>query len=151
MRTLIVLVLVLALVAATVAASPMVAMAEPLGKPPPAEVVGDPAGDALGDLILYFSLPSLIIWALSSMGRSGRRTTYTCTARRPVGTRRSRAISQVVKIAVTLCDEGKCRVYGSKKDLQDDHVYPWSLGGRSDDPNNIQLLCGYHNRLKGNR
>jgi 5-methylcytosine-specific restriction endonuclease McrA len=68
-----------------------------------------------------------------------------------VGTRRSRAISQDVKIAVTLRDEGKWRVYGSKKDLQYDHVYPWSLGGRSDDPNNIQLLCGYHNRLKGNR
>ena len=66
-------------------------------------------------------------------------------------TRRSRTIPQDVKIAVTLRDEGKCRVCGSTKDLQYDHIYPWSLGGSSDDPNNIQLLCGYHNRLKGVR
>ena len=151
MRTLIVLVLVLALMAATVAASPTVAMAEPLGEPPPAEGVGAPVEAALGGLIFYFALPFLIIWALSSMSRSRRRTTYTRTATRPVVRRRSRTIPQDVKIAVTLRDEGKCRVCGSKEGLQYDHIYPWSLGGSSDDPNNIQLLCGYHNRLKGNR
>ena len=137
---------VFALIAAIVTGSPLVAMADPLGEPPPAEVVGDPAGDALGALILWFALPFVIIWALGSMGRSRRRTTYTRTVRR-----HSRTIPQDVKIAVTLRDGGKCRVCGSKKDLQYDHIYPWSLGGRSDDPNNIQLLCGYHNRLKGNR
>lgn len=145
------LVLVPALMAATVAASPMVAIAEPLGKPPPVEVVGDPVNDALGGLILFFALPFLIIWALSSMGRSRRRTTYTRTATRPVVRRHSRTIPQDVKIAVALRDEGNCRVCGSKKGLQYDHIYPWSLGGRSDDSNNIQLLCGYHNRLKGDR
>ena len=64
--------------------------------------------------------------------------------------RQSRHIPQDVKIAVTLRDGGKCRVCGSKERLQYDHIYPWSLGGRSDDPNNIQLLCGYHDRLKSN-
>ena len=68
-----------------------------------------------------------------------------------VVTRPSRTIPQDVKIAVSARDGGKCRVCGSTKDLQYDHIYPWSLGGRSDDPDNIQLLCGYHNRLKSNR
>jgi len=55
-----------------------------------------------------------------------------------------------VKIAVSVRDEGKCRICGSTKDLQYDHIIPWSRGGSSTDPDNIQLLCGYHNRLKRN-
>jgi hypothetical protein len=63
----------------------------------------------------------------------------------------SRTIPQDVKIAVTLRDGGRCRICGSTKDLQYDHIIPYSKGGRSDDANNIQLLCGYHNRLKSDR
>jgi 5-methylcytosine-specific restriction endonuclease McrA len=63
----------------------------------------------------------------------------------------SRTIPQDVKIAVSVRDGGKCRICGSTKDLQYDHIIPYSKGGRSDDPNNIQLLCGYHNRLKRDR
>jgi len=63
----------------------------------------------------------------------------------------SRTIPQDVKIAVSVRDGGKCRICRSTKDLQYDHIIPWSKGGPSDDPNNIQLLCGYHNRLKRDR
>lgn len=151
MRGLIAVLVFLAFGTVIMAGAPMVAMAEPLGEPPPVEVVGDPVNDAIGGLIFLFALPFLIIWALSSMSRSRRRTTYTRTVRRPVVKRHSRTIPQGVKIAVAHRDGGKCRVCGSQKDLQYDHIYPWSLGGRSEDPDNIQLLCGYHNRLKGNR
>jgi hypothetical protein len=65
--------------------------------------------------------------------------------------RHPRSIPQDVKIAVSVRDGGKCRMCGSTKGLQYDHIIPWSKGGPSDDPNNIQLLCGYHNRLKSNR
>ena len=153
MRNLIAVLAVWALVIGMGAVSPEVAVAEPLGEPPPADVVGDPANDALGALVLWLALPFLIICALSSMGRSRRRTTNTRTVRQPEvrmtlrsrslprdvkftvqNTRRSRTIPQDVKIAVTLRDEGKCRVCGSKKDLQYDHIYPWSLGGAPTNP-----------------
>ena len=32
------------------------------------------------------------------------------------------------------------------KFLEYDHVKPWALGGKSDDPDNIRLLCSAHNR-----
>jgi len=63
----------------------------------------------------------------------------------------SRHIPQDVKIAVSARDGGKCRICGSRRDLQYDHIVPYSKGGSSTDPNNIQLLCGYHNRLKRDR
>jgi hypothetical protein len=31
--------------------------------------------------------------------------------------------------------------------LEWDHIYPWALGGRSDDADNIRLLCRAHNKL----
>jgi HNH endonuclease len=60
-------------------------------------------------------------------------------------------IPQDVKIAVSVRDGGKCRVCGSAYDLQYDHIIPNSLGGSSDDVDNIQLLCGRCNRRKSNR
>ena len=63
----------------------------------------------------------------------------------------SRSIPQWVKIAVATRDGGKCRRCGSAYDLQYDHIIPFSRGGKSDDVNNIQLLCGRCNRLKSNR
>jgi 5-methylcytosine-specific restriction endonuclease McrA len=35
--------------------------------------------------------------------------------------------------------------------LHYNHIVPYSRGGRSDDVNNIQLLCAKHNLRKGNR
>lgn len=63
----------------------------------------------------------------------------------------SRTVPQAVKRAVAARDAGSCRKCGSKTDLQYDHVVPYSLGGRSDDPSNIQLLCGRCNRRKSNK
>lgn len=124
--------------------------------------------------IRSFLLVRSILWVLAfgaglfaaSTGRSGvallvlfvlvadiGRTVARITAPRSFARPRphARTIPQDVKVAVAVRDGGKCRVCGSTKDLQYDHIYPWSLGGRSDDPDNIQLLCGYHNRLKSNR
>ncbi len=68
----------------------------------------------------------------------------------PMGERNSRYIPQDVRIAVAARDGGRCRMpgCGSTDDLHYDHVIPWSKGG-ANTVNNIQLLCGYHNRLKG--
>jgi HNH endonuclease len=63
----------------------------------------------------------------------------------------SGSIPQWVKIAVATRDGGKCRRCGSAHDLQYDHIILYSRGGRSDDVNNIQLLCGRCDRLKSNR
>lgn len=68
-----------------------------------------------------------------------------------VRVRDSRTIPQSVKIAVSARDGGRCRMCGSREDLQYDHIFPWSRGGSSTDPNNIQLLCGRHNRAKSDR
>lgn len=57
-----------------------------------------------------------------------RRDGYRCAYRAPHGTR--------------------CR---SKAGLQFDHIVPWALGGPSDDPANIRLLCRAHNRLEARR
>jgi 5-methylcytosine-specific restriction endonuclease McrA len=56
-----------------------------------------------------------------------------------------------VKIAVAIRDEGRCVECGADDDLQYDHIIPFSRGGLSDDPDNIQLLCGSCNQSKGNR
>jgi 5-methylcytosine-specific restriction endonuclease McrA len=89
-----------------------------------------------------------LFWIMSrSDRRRGRRVKL-----RPLGSRTSsRTIPQDVKIAVSVRDGGKCRICGSTKGLHYDHIVPYSLGGRSDDPDNIQLLCARHNLRKGNR
>ena len=66
----------------------------------------------------------------------------------PTGERNSRSIPQDVKIAVAVRDGGRCRQCGSTQELHYDHVIPWSKGG-ANTVNNIQLLCGSHNRAKG--
>ena len=42
-------------------------------------------------------------------------------------------------------------IHGAQKDLHFDHIIPWSKGGSSDDPKNIQLLCGKHNIGKSDK
>ena len=60
-----------------------------------------------------------------------------------------RNIPQKIKEIVYKRDNGKCVVCGSKKDLQYDHVIPYSMGGTSKHENNIQLLCAKCNSKKG--
>ena len=45
---------------------------------------------------------------------------------------------------------GKCAICGSTDKLEIDHIIPLNLGG-SHDTSNLQVLCGKHNRKKGNK
>jgi hypothetical protein len=59
-----------------------------------------------------------------------------------------RVIPTSVKVAVWKRDGGKCVKCGATENLHFDHVIPWSKGGSSTTPENIQLLCGRHNIQK---
>lgn len=66
----------------------------------------------------------------------------------------SRYIPQAIKDTVWQRDGGACSFVSKEGKrcrsihfLEWDHEMPFSLGGRSDDPNNIRLLCRSHNRL----
>ena len=70
----------------------------------------------------------------------------------------SRRIPTEIKRIVWERDEGRCtykmpdgEIHGAQKDLHFDHIIPWSKGGSSDDPKNIQLLCGKHNIGKSDK
>lgn len=45
-------------------------------------------------------------------------------------------------------DGGRCVKCGSQERLEFDHIIPLAKGG-SNTERNIQLLCEYHNRMKG--
>lgn len=45
-------------------------------------------------------------------------------------------------------DGGRCRNCGATSELQFDHIIPVALGGSSE-PENLQILCGPCNRMKG--
>jgi hypothetical protein len=62
----------------------------------------------------------------------------------------SRYISDPVKQEVFERDGGQCVKCGSTRDLQYDHVIPYSRGG-SNTAANMQLLCGDCNRAKSNK
>ena len=70
----------------------------------------------------------------------------------------SRRIPTEVKRIVFERDNGKCsyvmpngKICGVAKDLHFDHIIPWSKGGSSTDPKNIQILCGKHNLNKSDK
>ncbi|ODU53692.1 MAG: hypothetical protein BGO01_13115 [Armatimonadetes bacterium 55-13] len=62
-----------------------------------------------------------------------------------------RLIPTQVKLKVYKRDGGKCVRCGSTENLHFDHILPFSLGGSSTNPENIQLLCQSHNLSKSNR
>jgi len=59
-----------------------------------------------------------------------------------------RVIPTWVKVEVWKRDKGRCAICGAEDDLHFDHIIPWSKGGSSTTPDNIQLLCARHNLQK---
>ncbi len=77
-------------------------------------------------------------------------------ARRRPSSARSRRVPNWVRQAVRKRDEGRCafvdaqgRQCCGRDFLEFDHVVPWALGGPSNDPGNIRLLCRTHNQHLG--
>jgi len=60
----------------------------------------------------------------------------------------ARLIPTSVKLEVWKRDKGQCQKCGSKDNLHFDHIIPFSRGGSSITPQNIQLLCARHNIQK---
>jgi 5-methylcytosine-specific restriction endonuclease McrA len=59
-----------------------------------------------------------------------------------------RLVPSWVKLEVWKRDRGRCAKCGTNSGLHFDHVIPYSKGGSSKDPKNIQILCGSHNLSK---
>jgi hypothetical protein len=61
-----------------------------------------------------------------------------------------RLIPSWVKLEVWKRDQGRCQKQqcGMTSGLHFDHIIPYSKGGSSKDPANIQILCGRHNLSK---
>ncbi|MBI3296597.1 MAG: HNH endonuclease [Elusimicrobia bacterium] len=85
-------------------------------------------------------------WRQRGRGKPGR-----ASNRKPNG--RSRRIPKRVREAVMRRDEGRCayvaedgRRCGATEWLEYDHIKPWALGGSSDDPANVRVLCRAHNQ-----
>lgn len=62
-----------------------------------------------------------------------------------------RLIPTWVKVEIWRRDRGRCTTCGAADGLHYDHILPFSKGGRSDDPKNIQILCARHNLHKSNK
>ena len=62
-----------------------------------------------------------------------------------------RVIPSAVKLEVWKRDKGKCVLCGSQNNLHFDHIIPYSQGGSSKNPKNIQILCAKHNLEKRDR
>lgn len=65
----------------------------------------------------------------------------------------TRRVPEWVRRIVRQRDHDRCSFVSSegvrceeRRLVQFDHIKPWSLGGKSDDPKNIRQLCGAHNR-----
>lgn len=62
-----------------------------------------------------------------------------------------RIIPTWVKLEVWKRDGGKCVQCGATDELHYDHVLPYSKGGTSITPQNVQLLCARHNLQKSDK
>ena len=61
-----------------------------------------------------------------------------------------KGIKKEIKDEVWNRDNGECVECGLKKDLEFDHIIPYSKGG-ADSVNNLQILCRPCNRKKSNK
>lgn len=62
-----------------------------------------------------------------------------------------RLIPTSVRLAVWKRDRGQCAICGSRESLHFDHIIPYSKGGSSLVPENVQILCAKHNLQKKDR
>jgi hypothetical protein len=76
-------------------------------------------------------------------------TDYACRAASPA-LEDDRIVPSWVKLEVWKRDRGRCAypACGATSGLHFDHIIPYSKGGSSKDPANIQILCGRHNLAK---
>lgn len=70
---------------------------------------------------------------------------------REVPLEHNRLIPSKVKLEVWKRDQGRCVKCGSVDNLHFDHLLPFSKGGTSLLPENIQILCARHNLGKGSK
>lgn len=89
-------------------------------------------------------LVDLAIGRLDPVKRAARRVKRvgSVTRRVPWSVRRMVWERDGARCAYRAEDGTRC---SSTRPLQYDHIRPWALGGRSDDPGNIRLLCRAHN------
>ena len=68
----------------------------------------------------------------------------------PTASDDDRLVPSWVKLEVWKRDQGRCAYpsCGATSGLHFDHIIPYSKGGSSKDPANIQILCGRHNLAK---
>lgn len=68
----------------------------------------------------------------------------------PIAEEDDRLVPSWVKLEVWKRDKGRCAYpsCGATSGLHFDHIIPYSKGGSSKDPANIQILCGRHNLAK---
>lgn len=69
----------------------------------------------------------------------------------PKDIHRRRIIPTWVKLEVWKRDAGKCTKCGAEDELHFDHILPFSKGGTSVTPENVQLLCARHNLQKSDK
>lgn len=86
------------------------------------------------------------------------RSTAVAVQTAPPAPAERRRIRRALQIATWQSDGGQCAYVspGGKRceergGLQFDHIQPWALGGRSDDPKNVRLLCFRHNQYLARR
>ena len=72
-------------------------------------------------------------------------------SRRELDLEHNRMIPSWVKLEVWKRDKAKCVQCGSTENLHFDHIIPYSRGGSSLVPENIQILCARHNLEKRDR
>jgi hypothetical protein len=66
----------------------------------------------------------------------------------PAALEDDRLIPSWVKLEVWKRDRGRCVKCDTTSGLHFDHIIPYSRGGSSKDPKNVQILCGRHNLSK---
>ncbi len=99
----------------------------------------------------------LVIAQKDPGARQSRRDTCGTTKRQPTVSTNPRKIPIATKDKVFVRDNGRCTYVGSNgrrcastRALQIDHVKPVAFGGAGT-PDNLRLLCAYHNRVEAER